>query len=243
MSLKSSIRKLINALLERLIRNRPQSLWFIPNGRFPELDIIRSGVSIHTIFDVGANIGQTALNYHKFFPTAVIHSFEPVSSTYEILKKNTMGIKNISPVNIALGMEKGKMLIALEENNEINSLKNLAHINDISAEEIQINSGLNYCKNEKVTQIDLLKIDTEGYELDVLKGFDISFLSENVKFIYCEVGFNKDDIYKTHFSDLESYLKEVGFVTSWFYEPARWGKSRLILGFCNVLFSNLKAIN
>jgi hypothetical protein len=46
-------------------------------------DIGRSGCKISTIFDVGANVGQSALKFQEAFPRARIHSFEPVSATYK----------------------------------------------------------------------------------------------------------------------------------------------------------------
>jgi len=94
-----------------------------------------------------------------------------------------------------------------------------------------------------IQSIDLLKIGTEGYELEVLKGFDDAFLKEKVKFIYAEVGFGRTDIFKTHYADIEAYLTNLGFVTSGFYEPNRWGKKKLKLGFCNALFTNATLIN
>lgn len=43
-----------------------------------EIDIKRVGWPITTIFDVGANIGQTVLKFAAAFPRAQIHCFEPV---------------------------------------------------------------------------------------------------------------------------------------------------------------------
>ncbi len=40
-------------------------------------------------FDVGANIGNYALELRRHFPNAEIYSFEPVKSTFAVLAKNT----------------------------------------------------------------------------------------------------------------------------------------------------------
>jgi len=94
-----------------------------------------------------------------------------------------------------------------------------------------------------ITHIDLLKINTEGYELQVLNGFNEDFLKQKVKFIYAEAGFEKDDVLKNNYADLDARLKHLGFTTSGFYEPFRWGKHKLRLGFCNVLFVNINLLD
>ena len=57
-----------------------------------EIDICRLRNSIQTVFDVGANYGQTAIRFSKAFPSAIIHSFEPVESNFRILKKKDFPI-------------------------------------------------------------------------------------------------------------------------------------------------------
>ncbi len=240
MNWKYFIGKTVNDVLSKIIYIKPSMLMFIPNGRFVALDIIRSREEINIVFDVGANIGQTALSFNKAFPKAKIYSFEPVKSTYDTLVKNCSNALNIRPENTALGTEKGTLNISINEDSEVNSLYNVTDRSSDFSEIILVESGNNYCASKNIQCIDLLKIDTEGFELHVLKGFDSSFLRDQIKFIYCEVGFDREDRYKTHFSDIEAYLKDLGFVTSGFYEPYRWGQSKLTLGFCNVLFCNLK---
>jgi hypothetical protein len=100
-------------------------------------------------------------------------------------------------------------------------------------------TGTAFCSQHNIVSIDLLKIDVEGFEMEVLNGFSEDFLRSQVKFIYSEVGFDKDDRLKTHFSILAAYLSDRNFILSGFYEPFRWGTSKLKLGFCNVLFVNL----
>lgn len=242
MNFKYILGNWINKILLKLIEKSPRSLGFIPNGRFAELDILRSKEDIKVIFDVGANIGQTAISFKKAFPNAVIYSFEPVKKTYNILVKNLSGYSDIHPVHLALGSEKGKTIITLNSDSQINSLKNPAQKSSLLTEEITIETGTNYCERNQITYVDVLKMDTEGFEMKILNGFNKKFLIKNVKFIYCEIGFDKNDPYKTHFSDIESYLKDLGFITTGFYEPSRWGKSKLKLGFCNALFTNTNKV-
>lgn len=51
-----------------------------------------------TIFDLGANIGITALQFHRQFPLAKIVAVEPDPGNFCLLQKNTQRIRNILPV-------------------------------------------------------------------------------------------------------------------------------------------------
>lgn len=54
------------------------------------------------IIDAGANIGLTSLYYHKEYPSARIFAVAMEAGNYDLLKKNTEQISNISAVNKAL---------------------------------------------------------------------------------------------------------------------------------------------
>ena len=210
----------------------------IPNGRHLSLDLIRSGEDMSTIFDVGANVGQTCLLLIKFFPKSKIYSFEPVTTTYDELVLNTKKYPNITCINMALGQKEETIQIAVHENPECNSLKNITLNDGDGGIKIESTTAAIFCKKNNITRIDLLKIDVEGFEMEVLSGLGESFLRNNVKFIYAETGFDNSDSFKTHYADLERHLKALGFVTSAFYDQCFHGKSRLILSFCNTLFTN-----
>jgi hypothetical protein len=60
-----------------------------------DLKRILGDVPVNTIFDVGANIGQTALYFNKHFPGADIYSFEPVKATFNTLKNTVGHLSNI----------------------------------------------------------------------------------------------------------------------------------------------------
>lgn len=237
------IGKSISSLIQNRINTSYKSLRFIPNGRFLTLDLKRTGEAIDTIFDVGANTGQTCIELVKTFPKANIYSFEPVKATFQKLKDNVVDHSNINCFNLALGDEDGKLEINLDEDPERNSLKNAAEAQSLIKEEIEVLTGTTFCARHFISSIDLLKMDTEGFEMEVLKGFGKTFLSDKVKFIYAETAFNRTDPCKIHYADLDAYLSECGFVTSGFYEFYRWGKAKLNIGFCNVLFVNKSVIN
>lgn len=77
---------------------------------------------VHTVFDVGANIGQTAEQLAAAYPMARIYSFEPVASTYATLSNRLRSLHNVSVFNLALGDEPGRATITAVANDQRNRL-------------------------------------------------------------------------------------------------------------------------
>ena len=59
--------------------------------------------NIKTIFDVGANIGQTAIKFNRSFKESIIYCFEPVNKPFKQLSFNTSTLDNVKCFNLALG--------------------------------------------------------------------------------------------------------------------------------------------
>jgi len=239
MGIKHTVGKFINNVIDASIKYNYKSTPFIPNGRILPLDLKRAGISPEVIFDAGANIGQTANYFIKHFPQADIYCFEPVKATYDELIKNVKSDK-IHPFNEGLGAEIKALTIHKNNSSGSSSLKG----DDgrfFETELVQINTGQNFCELNKIEMIDILKMDVEGFEIDVLKGFG-PLLGSKVKMIYSEVGFEKQDHYKTYICDLLETVSEHGFIVSGFYEPYRWGNGKLKV-FYNVLLTNTRLID
>ena len=56
------------------------------------------------IFDIGANIGISAIYFSHRFPDAKIYAFEPIKENYQLLLENTAGLKNVKAFQVAFGM-------------------------------------------------------------------------------------------------------------------------------------------
>ena len=80
-------------------------------GIDPIVDIARLserfGVGVHRIFDVGANVGQTAIAFRTAFPRAEIFCFEPVKATLQQLRAAIAGCERIHAFDLALSDKTG----------------------------------------------------------------------------------------------------------------------------------------
>ncbi|MCX6742157.1 MAG: FkbM family methyltransferase [Candidatus Pacearchaeota archaeon] len=155
------------------------------------------------IVDIGANIGRyTVLG--GINSQAKIYSIEPEEDNFRILSKNVKlnNLNNIELFKIALGNKKGNAKLYKDcdsRNYGGHSLKIKRKDFDI----VKLDTFDNLFK-DKVKKIDLVKIDVEGFELDVLKGMKV-FLSENkIKNIILEID-------KENCSTIIALLKKYGY--------------------------------
>ena len=132
------------------------------------------------VLDCGSNIGIFSLWAHRLQPSTQIYSFEPTLNTFEILKKNikTNKIqKFIHPFNLALGNKIKNASMLISENNLLGgntiSNSNFANNNLLKYEEkqpIHMTTIDNFVKVKCLKKVDFIKIDTEGYEKQIITG-------------------------------------------------------------------------
>jgi FkbM family methyltransferase len=168
--------------------------------------------SLNVLFDVGANVGQTRNWFRYYKPHAKIFCFEPVKSTFGQLVKNSKHDCNCVLENLAFAEKSGEKTIRLFEANlaVLNSLNDFLMNNRDGAKEerIKVETLDNYCESNMITKIDLLKIDTEGYDVHVLQGAKKMMEREAISMIYCEAGFHKFNQRNTSFNELSKFLEE-----------------------------------
>ena len=147
--------------------------------------------SVRTFFDVGANHGNTSFKALKQFPQAQIFAFEPHPETFLRLKDATKDYSAIDPVQTALGGEAGNQVMYVYDISNINSLVPNApysvrfgkHSSSIS---VKCSTVDLFCAERNVKKIDVLKIDTEGFDLEVLKGAAAMLKRGAISFVYFE---------------------------------------------------------
>ncbi|UFH32602.1 FkbM family methyltransferase [Chryseobacterium sp. C-71] len=148
------------------------------------------------IVDLGAHIGITSTYLSLKYPDAKIYAVEASAENFELLKSNTKSFKNIKCIHAAAYFEDGFVNFS---NNELSYNQRISK-NGISTEAISIES----LKTKfSLSDIDLMKIDIEGGEIELLSKNN-SWLS-SVENIIIEI----HNPYTA--SDLEKDLKPFGF--------------------------------
>lgn len=198
-----------------------------PHGHRTSDDILRKGYDIRTVFDVGANIGQSALAFHETFPHATVYSFEPVEDLYRTLCENTAGT-NTKCLKLGLGSEETEATIYLtSEGATTNSL--IRPKDFLRTETISMRTLDRVVEELGVTHMDYLKIDAEGFDMEVLKGANTLLTQGRALFVQVETGFDPGDSRHVLFDDVREFLLKRGYGLFGFYsQTLEWdGKSRL----------------
>jgi len=129
-------------------------------------------------FDIGANRGQTIHLLQDCLASPVIHSFEPASASYAALAEQSFGAQ-VCIHQLALGEQVGMAEFNTFKHSELNSFlamnadkgENLfAEEKIIAVESVRVDTLDSFCTKHDIDRIDLLKIDTQGFELPVLRG-------------------------------------------------------------------------
>lgn len=127
-------------------------------------------------FDVGAGENsENTILINKYFHNATSFLFEPMPHTFEKLKAKFKKNKHINCVNIGLSNKRGKLELwdyrgKQTQHATTNKEQLLAITKEIEKTEINVTTLDFYTKQKKINVINFLKIDTEGGELNVLKG-------------------------------------------------------------------------
>jgi FkbM family methyltransferase len=176
-----------------------------------------AGVSPRTIIDAGANEGQFAIGANKAFPYAKIHCFEPGSAAFNRLKFNLSGIANITFHKKALGADNKTTKLHLTNNDQSSSLLCLHNnhksaypsIEEIGVENVEMVMLSQEFNDLAGSQPVLLKIDTQGYEMEVLKGAEK--MLDSVDWILLETATKQMYAGESEFKNIHQWLEDRKF--------------------------------
>jgi FkbM family methyltransferase len=199
-----------------------------------------TGQHVRMVFDVGANVGQSAREYLVEFPEAKIISFEPVQSTYSKLLSGVNSSSRVCCMNLALGPGQGELTIYHQHDSQLNSLhppRNEFSEHQGTQESVQVTTIDKIVEDNEIPHIDFLKIDTEHYEIPVLEGAVTTLSHDRVSFIYAEVTFDLENELHTNYFELAQFLAQYDFFCVGAFESVHWPNGNSI-DYCNVLFNH-----
>ena len=165
-----------------------QSMWLMYNWMvdWEEFNLIKRFVAKNDLcIDVGANMGYYTIWFSKFSNN--IYSFEPNLVNFNRLKRNiaiNYSHNSVKAFDVALGEKDGTAI--LTKNLDIKN--HILPFDSVEGGDVVALKRLDSILSEnKVTEIAYLKIDVEGFELDVLKGLGDYFINHKVDIIQIEI--------------------------------------------------------
>ena len=218
------LRQTIGKLVPRSIRQSLRPPAAVVLSPF-EQAIRRLDPSSTTVFDIGANVGDMTLAMLKAFPDAVVYSFEPCSSTRDVLTERVHASPYTDRVRLySNGFFDQEAVRALNVTsfNGANSLLEInaeyhemnPHIEERATEDITLVRLDDFVREQGIVHIDLIKIDVEGVEYQVLAGARQT-LSTMVDAVIVEMSFVR------HPREADDYIRVFQILHECGFAPAR----------------------
>lgn len=177
-------------------------------------DMVRSVRPDDTVFDVGANVGTHTCFLADGLSSGRVHAFEPLPSNVARLRANVeLNRSNVVIEPYAFGGDDDPMQLA------VGTAGKEAHLADDGASHsIRVVTGDTMVKSGVLPVPSVMKIDVEGAELDVLKGFRGTLTDSGCRLVYCEVhprGAVANGLDEAQREELERLLTDSGFELSY----------------------------
>ncbi len=190
------------------------------------------------VFDVGANKGQFLKKLKRWFPNSTVHCFEP-GPGIDKLTRRSRRYRNMVLNTDAMGSKCRKETFMVNSLWGMSSFLKPGEVNwgKVTEEkEVDVITFDHYCAFNHIDRVSLLKIDTQGYELEVLKGAQEAMKDNCIHMVYLELIFT--EIYKglPRFDEIITFLLDNRFELVAFYEML--SGQRKTGGWTDALFVN-----
>ena len=182
-------------------------------------------LQIEVVIDVGANAGQFAMTMRYMGFCGSLVSFEPIPEVFAMLEKRMGRDRNWSGHNLAIG--------DVECTREFNVMESTLYSSfNVPADDADGSNRVTRTCHVEVRRLDrlvgtrdlgrtLLKVDTQGYEMQVFRGLGERLRS--VRAIMCEVSVNALYERTPRLNEIVTFLDENGFKAAFFSPIGRAG--------------------
>ena len=171
------------------------------------------------ILDIGGGIGATVKLFNQFYPENKILVFEPIDDNFNAIKlrfspytnieilKYAIGNENsVKKINIANRITSSSILpLAADKNSEFFNENNLGQARVESIEIVRLDDFMIKYHDE----IGIMKIDVQGFELDVLKGAEVTLNRTDI--VVLEVNNHNGYVGSPKYYDIDKFLREHNF--------------------------------
>lgn len=204
---------------------------------------------IDLVLDVGANYGQFGSMLRREGYKGDIHSFEPVSHSFDNLKKTSLNDEKWFVHKLAMGAAHGKETINVSKASDMSSFLNpndfgeerFKKIDVIDKEVVEVET-IDGFLSRQITDFNikriLLKMDTQGYDLNVLEGSLNSI--DYIAGILSEISLLPIYSGMPHYLDALRKYEDYGFVVTGLYPVTRENKNLSVIEMDCMLINSKK---
>lgn len=175
---------------------------------------------VSTIFDIGANIGDVTAVFLGKFPASTVYSFEPSPHLEQQLRLRFANEPRVKIHSKALGERNASRQLSCFSNSAINSLFPVSNagpsfmegdVSESALINVPVETLDTVITGLKPERIDILKLDTQGYEMRILEGASEALRKGSIEFILSELLFV--DLYQgqAQYHEVARYLDEMGY--------------------------------
>ena len=203
------------------------------------------------VFDVGGHHGETCKLINDVITNAIIYSFEPYSSAYNILAQNVKFLRNVYAFNFGLSDSNGIKDFYVNIDSATNSLLPIGKkassywgdktLRSDKVDNIPFKTLDSVVSDLKIQRIDILKMDVQGTENLVLLGAQNSLKNKLIKHIYTEIIVQPTYSGQKSLDQLLTIYYEAGFKLHNLYNFALSNKGHLLQ--CDAVFSHNENFN
>jgi len=201
------------------------------------------------IIDVGANDGETVADFLKHIPRARVIAFEPFQACHDELSATFADRPDVVIEPIALGSCAGIGHLNVFSGSRMNSLLEMdsdsrnimkdsfAKTGDAS---VRVDTLDRYCAAHRINHVDALKIDTQGYDLEVLKGAETLLSQHRITAILLEINFIPMYAGQPRFVDIHDFLTSHDYQLVDLYNHTR---PRDYIAWCDACYVSAKQVS
>ena len=146
--------------------------------------------SVHTILDIGGNVGAASVTLASRYPNATVHAFEPGPEPRSLFAANAGAIGRIRIYPFGLHDHDGSVRLYKSRWDPMSASIEASAENTEAFDEIQLRRGSDALDEVGAYEAEIVKIDTEGCELPIMRNLGLRLGAAKV--IYLEYHSEED---------------------------------------------------
>ncbi len=203
------------------LQNKPQPYTYVKYDYFSGIDdhlygtinyLKNLSISDMLMIDIGSADGATAQLFAKSFIKSQIIGFEPIPESYKKAVNTTKHLNNVTIKNCCISDKIGFQEFYVTNNLDSSSLLKptaIAYDNVQAASQIQVETSTLDAETQHLKSITLIKLDTQGSELMILKNAPETL--KKTRFILIEMSIPKQYDNACQYFEIDDYLRSQGY--------------------------------